>query len=75
MTADQVIEQLVANSADAGACVVATNDNAERETVAATGATVLRADDLVAWVARAEARRGASLETLRTANEQEWRQA
>ena len=54
--ADDVIEQLVANSANASECIVATDDNAERETVGALGATTLKAQDLAEWVKRADAR-------------------
>ena len=73
LTADDVIEQLVAKSATPSECVVATDDRAERETVAALGATTLRSEDLAAWVKRAEARQTATAQSLRAANTRAWR--
>ncbi len=75
LTADDVIEQMVANAADAGACVVATEDQAERETVAASGAATMRAEDLRAWIERAEARQAAAMKALQQTNEQKWRRS
>lgn len=63
-TADDVIEQLVANS-DASACVVATADRAMRETVEAAGATVIGSRELMAWVERAEGASGRAIRRLR----------
>lgn len=73
MTADDVIEQMVANAADPSMCMVATEDRAERETVAAAGAAVLRAEDLRVWVERAEARQVAAMKVLREKNDRTWR--
>ena len=72
MTADDVIEQLVANSSEARECYVATDDRAERETVAALGAATLRSEDLAEWLKRAGSRQTASTENLRAANERAW---
>jgi len=72
-TADDVIEQLVANADDPAVCIVATDDNAERETVCASGATAIRPCELAAWVQRAEVRQGAALAARRATNAREWR--
>jgi predicted RNA-binding protein with PIN domain len=73
-TADDVIEQIVANSTEPASCIVATDDRAEIETVAAAGAAVVRVDDLAAWVAQTEVRQAKNLAALRAANQQEWRE-
>ncbi len=73
VTADHVIEQLVAASATPESCVVVTADRAERETVAAAGAHVLSPDDLARWVAQVEERQRARLAGLRANNETRWR--
>ncbi|AHF91851.1 putative RNA-binding protein containing a PIN domain [Opitutaceae bacterium TAV1] len=57
-TADDVIEQLVARSADPAACLVATDDQAERSTVEAAGAVWCSSRDLAA-------RAGAATDRLR----------
>ncbi len=72
-TADDVIEQLVGNAADASLCLVATDDRAERQTVEALGAAGISSDDLAARIARAEERQRAQLSGLRRENEREWR--
>lgn len=74
-TADDVIEQIVANSTEPTSCIVATDDRAEIETVTAAGATVLRAEDLATWLAQTEARQAQKLAALRAANQQEWRES
>lgn len=73
LTADDVIEQMVANSADPTACFVVTGDHAERETVVASGANALRPADLAAWVAQAESRQNTHLDTLNRQNRKAWR--
>ncbi len=55
-TADDVIEAMVAGSAHPSACIVATADALERETVAAAGAACLSPADLKAWCERCHAR-------------------
>jgi hypothetical protein len=72
-TADDVIEQLVGQSAEPVNCIVATDDQAERQTVTATGARVIPSEVLASWVRRAEARQGASVSELRQANSKKWR--
>ncbi|HWA08351.1 MAG TPA: NYN domain-containing protein [Opitutaceae bacterium] len=73
LTADDVIEQLVAKAADPSACVVATGDHGERETVSAAGAQVVTPEDLEAWVGRAEARQSTRVGELQRANKRKWR--
>ncbi len=73
LTADDVIEQLVARAATPGDCHVATADQTERRTVEALGALAVTPDDLAAWCERAEGRLGAQAAGLRRRNAQEWR--
>jgi predicted RNA-binding protein with PIN domain len=75
LTADDVIEQMVGNSADPSACVVATNDRAERETVSALKAASLRSDELAAWIDRASLRQSSKVRELRKANARAWKQS
>lgn len=72
-TADDVIEQLVGNAENASACIVATDDRAERQTVEALGAAGLSSADLAAWVGRAEERQRTQVSGLTRENEREWR--
>lgn len=73
LTADDLIEQLVAKAADPAACTVATGDRGERETVEASGARVIPPEELEAWVRRVEARQSARVGELRRANTRKWR--
>lgn len=73
LTADDVIEQLVAQSRDPASCIVATDDRAEQDTVMAAGAQTLSSRELAAWVGRAEARLGGKVETLRRTNAAKWK--
>lgn len=75
LSADDVIEQMVAKSAEPAACVVATDDRAERETVSAAGAAAIHADELAAWIQRAETKQAAALSALRAANQREWKKS
>ena len=72
-TADDVIEQVVGRSADPGACHVVTGDQAERQTITASGAHWVSPDDLAAWVARAEERVSAQVAGIRRAGTAKWR--
>ena len=72
LTADDVIEQLVGQAAEPANCVVATDDQAERQTVAALGAHVMAAEDLLVWVRRAAARHGTAVTDLRRTNNRKW---
>ena len=73
MTADDLIEQLVAKSADPAACIVATGDRGERETVEASGAQVMTPEELAAWVQRVEVRQSARVGELHRSNTRKWR--
>jgi predicted RNA-binding protein with PIN domain len=73
LTADDVIEQLVAQSRDPASCIVATDDRAEQDTVTAAGAQTLSSRELASWVGRAEARLGGKVETLRRTNAAKWK--
>lgn len=55
-TADDLIEVMVAGALDPTACIVATADGLERETVAASGATCLSPVDLKDWCERCRER-------------------
>lgn len=73
LTADDVIERLVANSAEAANCIVASGDRAIRQTIEALGATWISPDDLAAWAGRAEQRQAEQLAGLRRATDTKWR--
>jgi uncharacterized protein len=73
LTADTVIERLVAKSADPAACVVASGDRAIRQTIEASGAAWISPDDLAAWIERAEQRQGQQLARLRKTTDRKWR--
>lgn len=72
LTADDVIEQTVGAAARPGDCIVASDDRAERQTISATGASAITADDLAAWIRRAESRQSASVRELRQSNARAW---
>lgn len=74
MTADDAIEQLVGKAADPATCIVATDDRAERQTIEATGAAGISAEELRAWVGRAEQRQQTQLASQRRKNEEVWKQ-
>ncbi len=73
LTADDVIEQMVGRSADPSLCEVATGDQAERNTIEATGAIWLPPADLLARIERAEQRLSSKVISLNRANAQDWR--
>jgi len=56
LTADGVIERLVAADSSSHPCLVATADRMERETVIAAGAECVSPDDLAKWVDRCRRR-------------------
>ena len=72
-TADDVIEQWVAKSRQAGDCLVATDDRAERQTIEALGAAGLSSADLATWVRQAAGRLGTRLQDRKRANDKDWR--
>jgi predicted RNA-binding protein with PIN domain len=73
MTADDVIEQMVGNAEDAAQCSVATDDQAERQTVTALGAEALYSHELAAWIERAEIRTSSAAKKLSEANARKWK--
>jgi len=73
MTADDAIEQLVGKAADPSLCIVATDDRAERQTIEATGAAGISAEELRAWVGRTEIRQQTQLASQRRKNEEIWK--
>jgi predicted RNA-binding protein with PIN domain len=72
-TADDVIEQLVGQAAEPGNCAVASDDRAERQTIEASGANGISAEELAAWVQRAELRQQSRVNGLKRDNERAWR--
>lgn len=73
LTADDVIERMVATAPDPAMCVVATDDAAERQTTAAAGAEPMSSADLEAWLKRADDRQVRLLGSRRSANNRVWR--
>jgi hypothetical protein len=73
LTADDVIEQMVGRSPDPSLCEVATGDQAERNTIEATGAVWVPPADLLSRLERAEQRLSAKVTGLNRVNAQDWR--
>ncbi len=73
LTADDVIEHLVAQAIDPAQCLVATDDRAERMTVETAGGTCCSCADLAQWIDRVAARQQAKLSGLKRLNNEEWR--
>jgi uncharacterized protein len=73
LTADDVIEQMVGRSPDPSLCEVATGDQAERNTIEATGAVWVPPADLLVRLERAEQRLSSKVAGLNRANAQDWR--
>ena len=73
LTADDVIEQMVGRSTDPSLCEVATGDQAERNTIEATGAVWVPPADLRVRVERAEQRLFSKIAGVNRANSQDWR--
>ena len=65
LSADGVIEQLVAHSKTPTACSVATRDNLVAESIRASGAVVLTPQDLMDWVERCERQQADTLRQRR----------
>ena len=72
LSADAVIEQLVAGCADPGSCVVVTLDRLERETLAAVGANTMTPEDLARWIAGAVQRMRGELQQRDRQIRREW---
>lgn len=73
LSADAVIEQLVAASVKPGEIVVVTLDAAERETLQVAGANVLTPEDLRQWVEQAGRRLSTNLTDRGREVESAWR--
>jgi uncharacterized protein len=73
LTADDVIEQMVGRSTNPSLCEVATGDQAERNTIEATGAVWVPTADLLARVERAEQRVSSKVSGLNRTNDRDWR--
>lgn len=73
LSADAVIEQLVASADQPGDMVVVTLDAAERETLQVAGANVLTPDDLRRWITQAEKRLASDLTSRQRQVENHWR--
>ncbi len=65
LSADGVIEQLVAHAKDPTSCSVATRDNLVAESIRASGAVVLTPEDLMDWVERCERQQADTLRRQR----------
>lgn len=72
LSADDVIEQMVGRSAVPSACEVATGDQAQRNTIEATGAVWLPTADLLARVERAERRVQTQVSGINRTTAREW---
>lgn len=72
LTADDVIEQMVGRSIDPTTCEVATGDQAERNTIEATGAIWVPIADLRMRIERAENRLSSKVAGLKRANAHDW---
>lgn len=72
LTADDVIEQLVAQSEDASGCLVATGDQAERTTVEAAGAIWCSPAELLARIERAEEQQRGRISKITKKNRGQW---
>jgi uncharacterized protein len=73
VTADEVIERIVANSSTPANCVVASGDRAIQQTVAASGASWISPADLASWVDRAVSRQTRQAAQLRRTADAKWR--
>ena len=74
MTADDVIEQLVGRSAEPGACLVATADQAERATVEAAGAVWCSPEELLKRIDAVDTRQARAVSRGNAVSEREWRE-
>ena len=72
-TADDVIEQLVAQAKDPAQCTVVTADRMVRQTIEAAGGARMSPGDLAAWIRQTETQQSAKLTARRRANDSQWR--
>jgi predicted RNA-binding protein with PIN domain len=73
MTADDLIEQLAAQSASPASVYVATADQAERDTIEAAGARAVSPQQLAEWIERVMREQDGALTEQRKRTEREWR--
>lgn len=73
LSADGVIERLVARVAEPARVTVASNDAMVRESARANGAIAISSQDLLVWVHACERRLIQDAERRRKANEKKWR--
>lgn len=73
MTADDLIEQLVAGTQPVESAIVATGDLAERRTVEALGAAVYSPEQLADWVSRSAQRQTARVKNHNADSRRRWR--
>lgn len=74
LTADDVIERLVANSASPGDCLVVTADRAMGDTVTALGGGVMAPADFATWLERCGRRQTQRLCDRQQENDRKWQQ-
>jgi len=72
VSADEVIERLVANADDPARILVATRDNAIAQTYAASGAFSLTPDELVSRLGRVASGQQRAVADMRRRNRREW---
>ncbi len=72
VTADEIIERLVAGAAEPAGCLVATADRAERASVEAAGAAVCDPAELAARLDALEARSDRAVALLKRSSEASW---
>src|SRR5690606_9691257 len=75
VTADGLIEQLVARSPVPQHCTVVSRDNLIAESIRASGAVLMTVDWLFDWVARCQTRMDGEAERRRRTQRQDWKTA
>ncbi len=75
LSADAIIEQLVAKSPEPTACTVATRDNLVTESIRASGAVVITPEGLLDWVDRCASQQTTLLQTRRRKQRQQQRES
>lgn len=73
VTADGLIEQLVARAADPKLCTVVSRDNLVGESIRASGAVLMTVDWLFDWVERCEKRLDGQVRARRSIDREQWK--
>jgi predicted RNA-binding protein with PIN domain len=73
VSADGIIERIVARVPNPGDVSVVSNDNMVRESIRASGANALTPDELFEWARGCDARLIQDVQRRRTANAREWK--